>query len=131
VTEPVWLTRLAVDILHHDQLVEHGGTPGTRDENLLESTLARPPNRWHYGQTRDLVDLAAVYGHGLTRGHPYADGNKRIGFLAMAVFLDLNGLRLEAPDKDVVDVMQRVAAGALSEHRLAAWIRAHALERAG
>jgi death-on-curing protein len=129
VTEPVWLTRLAVDLLHHDQIVEHGGVQGTRDENLLESTLARPANRWHFGETRDLVDLAAVYGHGLAQAHPYADGNKRIGLVALAALLELNGIRLEAQDDEVVDVMRGVAAGTLTERHLADWIRGRVLPR--
>lgn len=121
----MWLTRVAVDILHHDLLGEHGGMPGVRDANLIESTLARPLNRWQYEGTTDLPMLAALYGHGLTRAHPYIDGNKRIGFVAMAVFLDINGLRLEAPDEEVVDLMRRVAAGDVGEDDLATWVREH------
>ncbi len=123
--EPHWLTRVAVDVLHHDQLVEHGGLPGIRDENILESALARPSQRWHYEGTKDLAILAAVYGHGLTTGHPYADGNKRIGFLAMAIFLDLNGLELEVESPDVVRVVRQLAAGDLSEQKLGEWLRDH------
>jgi death-on-curing protein len=121
----LWLTRVAVDMLHHDLLVEHGGMPGTRDENLLESTLARPVNHWSYDRSTDLADLAALYGHGLTRAHPYTDGNKRIGFVAMAAFLDANGLSLEARDEEVADVMRRVASGDVGLDDLAIWIRQH------
>lgn len=101
--------------------------PGVRDENLLESTLARPVNHWSYQGSADLADLAALYGHGLTRAHPYIDGNKRIGFVAMAAFLDANGLRLEAPDEEVVDLMRRVASSDVSLDDLAIWIRKHAV----
>jgi death-on-curing protein len=73
---------------------------------------------------RDLPGLAAAYCHGLARGHPYVDGNMRIGFLAMAAFLDMNGLALNASDEEVVRVMRGVAAGVVSEAELAAWIRA-------
>jgi len=125
VAEPLWLTRIAVDVLHHDQLVEHGGLPGIRDENLLESALARPSHRWHYEGTSDLGALGAIYGHALTTGHPYADGNKRIGFIAVAAFLDVNGLELEAEDPDVVRVMRQLAAGDVTEQQLAEWVRDH------
>jgi death-on-curing protein len=100
--------------------------PGTRDENLLESTLARPVNHWSDQGSTDLAGLAALYGHGLTRAHPYTDGNKRIGFVAMAAFLDANGLRLEAADEEVVDLMRRVASADLGLDGLAIWIREHA-----
>lgn len=116
-----------VELLHHDQLLEHGGIAGTRDENTLASALARPRNRWFYGRTRDLSELAAIYGHALTTGHPYVDGNKRTGFLAMAVFLEVNGQRLEATDQEVVTVMVELAAGASSEERLSAWVLAHSV----
>jgi death on curing protein len=98
---------------------------GTRDENLLESTLARPVNHWSYDRSTDLAGLAALYGHGLTRAHPYLDGNKRIGFVAMAAFLDANGLSLDARDEEVVDVMRRVASADLGLDELAIWIREH------
>jgi len=123
--EPRWLTRVAVDVLHHDQLVEHGGLPGIRDENVLEAALARPSHRWHYDGTRDLAVLAAVYGHALTRGHPYVDGNKRIGFIATAAFLDVNGLELQVEGSEVVTRMHQLAAGDLSERQFAEWVRDH------
>jgi death-on-curing protein len=120
--EPVWLTRVAVDVIHHDQLVEHGGLAGTRDENALEAGLARPRNRWLYEGTRDLADLAATSCYGLARSQSYIDGNKRVAFIAMAAFLELNGHALTARGDDVVRVMRDVAAGATSEVDLAAWI---------
>ena len=116
---------MAIDVLHHDQLVEHGGLSGIRDENAIEAALARPRNRWTYDGTRDVVELAAAYCHGFARGHPYVDGNKRIGFLAMAAFLDMNGLELTATDEAVVDLMRGVAAGTVSEAGLVAWISAN------
>lgn len=123
--EPLWLTRVAIDLLHHDQLVEHGGLSGIRDENAIEAALARPRNRWMYETTRDVAELAAAYCHGFARGHPYVDGNKRTGFLAMAAFLDMNGLELTATDEGVVDLVRGVAAGSVSETELVAWIRAN------
>lgn len=97
---------------------------GTRDENALEAALARPRNRWIYEGVREIAELAATYCHGPARGHPYVDGNKRIGFLAMAAFLDMNGLTLTATDDEVVRVIRDVAAGAIAEGELAAWIKA-------
>lgn len=123
--EPTWLSRLAVDALHLDQLREHGGLRGLRDENALESALARPRQRLAYDPTGDLPALAAAYGFGLAQDHPYADGNKRIGFLALATFLELNGVKLEALDAAVVKIMHAVAAGKATEEDLATWIRQH------
>ena len=76
-----------VDAIHNDQLREHGGLPGVRDENALESALARPQQKWRYAEGADVATLAAAYAFGLTKNHPYRDGNKRIGFLALATFL--------------------------------------------
>jgi death-on-curing protein len=121
--EPRWLTRLAVDAVHNDQLREHGGLPGVRDEHALESALARPQQRWHYAPDADLEALAAAYAFGLVRNHPYQDGNKRIGFLAMVTFLGINGLDFDATEQDVVARMLMLAAGNLSEDHFADWIR--------
>ena len=121
--EPRWLTRLVLDAVHQDQLREHGGRPGLRDEGLLESALARPQQKWHYGGKPDLPGLAAAYAVGLSRNHPYIDGNKRIAFLAMVTFLELNGYAFEARDVEIVDTMLALAAGRLSEDELAGWVR--------
>jgi death on curing protein len=122
VTEPIWLRRAWVDALQFQQLKRFGGLHGVRDAGAVES-LARARNRWEYGEARDIAVLAAAYGYGLTRSHGYSDGNKRIGFMAMAVFLELNGWSLEAPEADVVTVMLGVAAGEVGEEDLASWIR--------
>ncbi len=121
--EPRWLSRIVVDSVHSDQLKEHGGLPGIRDQNVLESALARPKHRWAYAEARDLATLAASYGFGLIKNHPYRDGNKRIGFLAMATFLGINGRELKAADTDVVTEMIAVASGRVSEEELSEWIR--------
>jgi death on curing protein len=120
--EPVWLSRVVVDAIHNDQLREHGGLPGVRDENVLESTLARPQQKWNYEQP-DIATLAAAYGFGLVTNHPYRDGNKRIGFLAMITFLGLNGQAFEATDAEVVAEILALADGRLSEAELVTWIR--------
>lgn len=123
--EPRWVERLIVDAVHLDQLREHGGLPGTRDENALESALARPRNKWAYESTQDLAELAAAYGYGLVSNHPYRDGNKRIAFLTMVIFLGLNGSDLDAPETDVVTMMLAAAEKRCSEAELAAWVRSH------
>ena len=121
--EPRWVPRLVVDAVHFDQLREHGGLAGIRDENALEAALARPRQKWHYDAKADLATLAAAYAFGLATAHAFADGNKRIAFLTAVVFLELNGKDLAAEEIDVVQVMTALAAGTLSETNLAAWFR--------
>ncbi len=121
--EPHWLSRVVIDAIHSDQLREHGGLPGVRDENVLESALARPQQKWHYETQTDVPMLAAAYAFGLVKGHPYRDGNKRIGFLAMVTFLGINGQELEAPEAEVVVEFFALADGRVSENELADWIR--------
>lgn len=123
--EPIWLKRVWVDAIHFQQLQRFGGLYGVRDAGAIDSALARPRNQWVYQDERNLADLAAAYGFGLTRSHGYVDGNKRVGFVAMAVFLDINGWNLEAPEPEVVAMMVAVASGALAEAELAAWVRSH------
>jgi death-on-curing protein len=123
--EPTWLHRIVVDAIHDDQLREHGGLPGIRDENVLESALARAQQKWHYADRTDVPTLAAAYAFGLVKNHPYRDGNKRIGFLAMVTFLGMNGYDLTATDADVVDEILALADGSVSEDALAEWIRQH------
>jgi death-on-curing protein len=117
------VSRLVIDAIHADQLKVHGGSPGLRDENALESALARPRQKWEYGNERDPAVLAAAYGFGLVRNHPYQDGNKRVGFLAIATFLGINGHQLFASDADVVATITALASGHLSENELARSIR--------
>ena len=123
--EPVWLSRAVVELLHARQLAEHGGQTGLRDEGLLESALARPVNTYGYDQKADLATLAADYGYGLARNHPFVDGNKRIAFVAVNVFLILNGFEVEAEEVEVVDVTVRLAAGRISRVAFADWLRDH------
>ncbi len=118
-----------VDAIHTDQIREHGGMPAVRDENVLESALARPLQKRHYAGTTDLPALAAAYAFGLVRNHPYCDGNKRIGFLAMVTFLELNGHKFEAGDADVVAEILALADGRVTEEELAGWIRQHVTQR--
>lgn len=121
--EPRWVSRLVVEAIHFDQLREHGGLTGLRDDNALEAALARPQQKWNYEEGSDLPSLAAAYAFGLSRNHPFRDGNKRVSFVVMAVFLELNGVRLVADDTAVVTAMVALAAGQLDESALAEWVR--------
>ena len=126
--EPHWLSRVVVDAIHNEQLHEHGGLRGVRDENALESALARPRHKWHL-QGVDLATKAAACAYGLVKNHPYRDGNKRIGFLAMATFLGINGHELDATDAEVVVEFVGLAAGRVSEAHLIEWVRTHTAAR--
>lgn len=128
--KPLWVSRLVLDAVHLDQLREHGGLPGVREENTLEAVLARAQQRRHYKPQSDLATLAAAYGWGLVTSHPYRDGNKRTAFLAMAIFLGLNGYDLEATQEAVVATMLAAAAGQLTETQLADWVRDHLVKLA-
>lgn len=119
------MPRILVEAIHFDQIQGHGGLAGLRDEGALDSALARPRNRFAYGRTPDLAALAAAYAFGLARDHPFQDGNKRIAFLTAVVFLGLNGYDLEVSDEDVIAHVVALAAGRLSEARLATWMRRH------
>ncbi len=114
-----------MDAIHNDQLREHGGLPGVRDENVLESALARPQQKWHYEPGTDLPSLAAAYALGFVNNHPYRDGNKRVGFLTLVTFLGLNRLDFDAAEADVVATIVSLADGTTSETALAEWIREH------
>lgn len=120
----IWLDAAVLRAVHEEQLAEHGGAPGTRDEGLFDSALARPLNLAAYGEP-DAAALAAAYGHDLVRNHPFVDGNKRTAFVTVELFLDLNGFALDADDADCVLTMLRLAAGEMGEDDFAAWIRRH------
>ena len=127
--EPQWVSRLVVDAIQTDMLLTHGGLPGLRDEDMLESALARSRQRFAYDATTDLAALAAAYGFGLARNHPYTDGNKWVAFVTLAVFLGLNGLEFTAADTDVVTAIVALASGTLDEAALADWIRLNSRKR--
>ncbi len=124
----VWIERAVILAIHDMQLAEHGGGSGVRDVNLLESALARPENLAAYGEP-DAPALAAAYGYGISRNHAFIDGNKRTGFVAAELFLQLNGYDMTADDADCVLTMLAVAAGDLSEDHFAARLRAHIVAR--
>lgn len=120
----IWLLSEVLVAVHEEQLAEHGGGAGTRDAGLLDSALARPRQLAHYGQP-DAAALAASYGYGIARNHPFIDGNKRTAFVAVELFLELNGFSLTADDGDCVLTTLKLAAGELEESSFADWIRRH------
>lgn len=128
-TEPRWLALVHILAVHSDQIQVHGGSLGLRDRGLLESALERPRNRFHYEPTSDLPSLAASYGFGIAKNHPFVDGNKRVAFQAMYLFLGLNGLRIDASEEEVVATTLSLASGDLDEPGLAAWLRDHVTPR--
>ena len=123
-TEPIWLSVDLVLAIHDEQLREFGGPSGLRDRGLLESALARPLNKYAYGND-DLAALAAAYGFGLARNHAFVDGNKRIALLSIVTFLGLNEIEFVVPEAEAVVVTVEVAAGEIDENGLTRWIRDH------
>jgi death on curing protein len=131
-SEPRWLDTDIVLDFHAEQLALFGGADGIRDRGLLESALARPINKFAYGET-DLAVLAAAYGFGIARNHPFVDGNKRTALASMIVFLGLNRIDLDAPQEAATAILLGLAAGEIAEDVVARWIAAHgkALEAPG
>lgn len=127
-SEWVWLNRAVIIAIHEVQLAEHGGGTGVRDAGLLDSALGKPQQLNNYGEPPpDAAALAASYGYGISRNHPFIDGNKRTGYVAAELFLRLNGWRLNADDASCVVTMLAVAAGDITEEAFATWLRAHAV----
>ena len=127
-----WISKQALVLLHGESLATHGGREGMRDEGLLESALLRPQNTIGYANAdnpRDAAALAASYGLGIAKNHPFIDGHKRAAFLAVGMFLYLNGLRLQVSQAEATVTMLAVAAGDISEEDFAAWLRGHSAER--
>lgn len=123
-----WVDRRLLLILHDESLAEHGGASGLRDEGLLDSALARPLNLLAYGEP-DAADLAASYGLGRAKNHAFVDGNERAAFLAVGLFLALNGFRLNASQADATLTVMALAAGEIDEAEFARWIRANSAPR--
>jgi death on curing protein len=123
-----WVSRQALELLHDESLAEHGGASGIRDENLFESALARAQQLAHYG-TPDFAELAASYGYGFAKNHAFVDGNKRVAFLSVGLFLALNGYRLTASQANATLSILALAAGELSEKNFADWIRLNVIAR--
>lgn len=119
-SEPFWISEDVERAIHADQIAQHGGSLGIRDENLLSASLARPRHLFAYGEPT-LFDLAAAYGYGLAKNHPFIDGNKRTAFAVMATFLEVNGYSLDVPEMDVVVMMERLATDEENQDSLAKW----------
>jgi len=120
-----WVLESVVFAVHEAQLAEHGGGTGVRDEGALRSALARAENRLAYGKDADAADLAAAYGFGIARNHPFVDGNKRTALVTMELFLEINGWVLAVDDADCIATVEGVAAGTVTEAELVAWVRRH------
>jgi death-on-curing protein len=121
VNEPEWLDVTIVLDAHAEQLALFGGPDGVRDLGLLESALARPQNKFAYGET-NLAALAAAYAFGIARNHPFVDGNKRAAFASMIMFLGLNGVDFDVPPEAATAMILGLAAGEIDEEGLARWI---------
>jgi death on curing protein len=121
-SEPEWLTVDMAVAIHDEQLAIHGGSSGLRDAGLLESAIGRPRNKWAY-ESAELPELAAAYGYGIARNHPFVDGNKRTALLAIFTFLGINGIDFVVPEAHAVAMILSLAAGEVSEASLARWIR--------
>lgn len=126
--EPFWLQELIVRAMHADQIAQHGGLPGVRDENLLSASLARPKNLFAYGEpTPTIFELAAAYGYGLAKNHAFVDGNKRVAFVAMVTFLELNGYSLDVPEIEVVVMMESLAVDKETQESIAKWLKENSI----
>ncbi len=123
-SEPIWIDDALVFAIHDRQLAEHGGAEGLRDESLLLSALARPLNQILYTDA-DIVDLAAKYTAGIVKNHPFVDGNKRTGFVAGVLFLELNGYRFTARESDAAQAVLELAAGTIDEVGFRDFLRAN------
>ena len=121
--EPIWINAADVHAFHLEMLAMFGGLAGVRDEGLLDSALNRPKHLFFYEEAT-LFDLAASYALGLVKNHPFLDGNKRVGFMTAALFLEVNGLRFEALEEEVVLHTLALAAGEIDQTAYATWLKA-------
>ncbi|MBT3403625.1 MAG: type II toxin-antitoxin system death-on-curing family toxin [Gammaproteobacteria bacterium] len=121
--EPVWILQEIVISVHHMLLAEHGGAPGIRDEALLDSALNKPQQRYFYGEDISIFSLASSYCYGLARNYPFVDGNKRIALTIAAIFLEVNGYSLNAPEPNTVIIIEELSAGKLTEDDFAGWLK--------
>jgi len=123
--EPAWIEERDVFVIHDRLLADYGGAPGLRDEGLLQSALARPRQHHAYANSTGIVEMAALYTTGIVRNHPFVDGNKRTGFVAGVLLLELNGFRFIASEEDATQAVMSLAAGTLDEASYTAWLRAN------
>lgn len=118
---PIWVEETVVIAIHRRQLAEHGGSDGIRDRGLLESALYRPKNQHAYG-IPSIFDLAAAYGYGIAKNHPFVDGNKRTSYVVARTFLKLNGYDLQASTLEKYQTWVQLADSQISEADLAKWL---------
>ena len=120
--EPIWLTKSAIHAVHNMMIARFGGTDGIREESLLESALARPASIYHYDHHAQITELAAAYAGGIIQNHPFIDGNKRTGFMAAYIFLDLNGSTLIADEVSATAMTLSLAASEIDENDYGSWL---------
>ncbi|NEQ35091.1 MAG: type II toxin-antitoxin system death-on-curing family toxin [Okeania sp. SIO3I5] len=125
--EPVWIDEIITKAIHADQIIQHGGSPGIRDKNLLSASLARPRHLFIYGEP-NLFELAAAYGYSLAKNYPFIDGNKRTAFMVMYTFLGVNNYLLEVPEAEVVTMMEQLATGEENQESLGRWLTENSVE---
>lgn len=123
--DPIWIDERDVIAVHEQLLAQHGGAPGLRDRGLLQSALARPRQHYSYAESAGIIEMAALYTAGIVQNHPFVDGNKRAGFLAGALFLELNGFTFGATEESVIQSVFALAAGELDETGYTEWLRAN------
>jgi death-on-curing protein len=123
--EPIWIEERDVLAIHGRLLTIHGGAQGIRDLGLLQSALARPRQHYAYAESQEIVELSALYTAGIVKNHPFADGNKRTGFVTGILFLELNGWAFHANEEDATHAIMSLAAGELSEQGYTTWLRAN------
>ena len=122
----VWLPRQLILAMHDEQLAEHGGATGLRDDGLLDSALARPLNRAGYGEP-DVAELGAIYAIAIARNHPFIDGNKRTAWGALVTVLALNGVAFDPPEAEAAVTMFDMAGGELTDDEFVGWVKSHAV----
>jgi death-on-curing protein len=123
--EPTWVLEEVVQAVHSMLLAEHGGGSGIRDKSLLDSALSRPKHKLSYEPKSSIFDVAAAYSFGITKNHPFIDGNKRTAFTIGTLFLEINGYQLNAPEPNAAVTFERLAAGTINEFDLARWFEDH------
>ena len=123
--DPIWIDERDVLAIHDQLLAAYGGSPGLRDEGLLQSALAQPRQHHAYAHRSDVIEMAALYTAGIVRNHPFVDGNKRTGFVAGVFFLELNGFTFMASEEDATQAVFGLAGGTLDEAAYTAWMRAN------
>jgi death-on-curing protein len=128
--EPVWISEKIVLAIHDDQLAQHGGSTGVRDENLLGASFARPKHLLTYGEP-SIFDLAAAYGYGLAKNHPFVDGNKRTAFMVMYTFVELNNYWLDVLEPEVVLKMENLSVNEENQELIAQWLEANSKFKEG